>query len=86
MPLPLFGALAFGAGILPTGIAIGSKIGTRYGALNKYPLFKASQFGLGYGASTVVGYNIVPQFGRKSYNLSGRSTNVMPYGRYPATT
>ena len=81
MPFPLFGALAFGAGLAPTALQVGSKIGSRYGALQKYPLIKSSQFGLGYGASTVVGYNIVPQFGKKSYNLSGRSTTVMPYGR-----
>ena len=83
MPFPLFGALAFGAGLAPTALQVGSKIGSRYAALQKYPLIKSSQFGLGYGASTVVGYNIVPQFGQKSYNLSGRSTivNKMPYGR-----
>ncbi len=47
---------------------------------------KSAAFGIGYGGGTVIGFNLVPQFGRSSKRYSNKSTSVnldkkMPYGR-----
>ncbi len=42
-------------------------------------------FGIGYGGGTVIGFNSIPQFGKKSrqtYIRGGFTKYEMPYGRY----
>lgn len=80
MVLPLLPIIAAGA---PTILAIGTRAAKFAG---KYPTATQSiTFGIGYGASTNVGYNlsnsfITPGFRRKS-SYTPRSYNLsMPYG------
>lgn len=78
MPFPiLIGALA----ALPTLMNIGSKLGKFY--LKTGSLGKAATFGIGYGGGTAIGFNLVPQFGRKSLNNQTlvNLDKKMPYGR-----
>ena len=74
----LLGSIAFA----PTVMNIGSKITKFYGKSGN--LGRAATFGVGYGGGTAVGFNLIPQFGRKS--TFKRSTVVrldkkMPYNR-----
>lgn len=79
MVLPL--ALA-GASLAPFALNVLSKTSKYYSKFAGQPLGQAAQFGLGYGASTAVGYNLVPQFGKKKFiNSNTFSLNSMPYGR-----
>ncbi len=79
----VFGALlAGGIALAPTFMNIGSKSLKFYGKHGNTNFGRAAQFGLGYGAFTAVGYNIVPQFGRKSYTSGGSSSFALPYVRY----
>ncbi len=82
----VFGAIIAGAiALTPTIMNIGQKTAKFYGKTGSFG--KASSFGLGYGAFTAVGFNLVPQFGRtrRTYN---RNTGIvtldttMPYARY----
>jgi len=82
MPLPLILGAASLVSLAPTAMNIASKVGKFYGRYGGTPLGQAAQFGLGYGASTAVGYNLIPQFGRKSYNNSKSSTYDL-YGYRP---
>jgi len=84
MVLPFI--LAGAAALAPTAMAIGSKVGKYYGKTGSFG--KASTFGLGYGASTAVGYNLIPQWNRKSYSYNRNPFKLiigqkMPYPRYP---
>ena len=78
MPIPIIlGAVAS----IPTLLNIGSKVGKFYSRTGN--LGRSSTFGIGYGAGTAVGFNLVPQFGRKKYNKQ-TSVNLdkrMPYNR-----
>ena len=71
------------AASIPFIMNVGAKTGKFYGKYGGQPLLKAGQFGLGYGASTAIGYNLIPQFGSKSYKTSPSTLNVqsMPYGQ-----
>ncbi len=77
------------AGLVPTAMSIGAKTQKFYGKYGNTSLGQASQFGLGYGASTNIGYNLSNNFitpgwssslssstGNRTYNYS------MPYGNY----
>lgn len=81
MVFPLVGAVVAAT---PTVMAIGSKVLKHYGKFGRTPIAQAAQFGLGYGASTAIGYNLVPQFGRRNTNNVTKLTigRDMPYGRY----
>ncbi len=80
MVFPLIGALA----LSPTLLNIASKVGKFYQKSGNFG--QSSIFGIGYGSGTAVGYNLVPQFGKKSNRYSNKQTVVnldskMPYNR-----
>lgn len=81
------------ASAFPTALHLGSKVSKFYGKHGNTSLGQATQFGLGYGASTNIGYNLSnnfvtgglrPKYSNSNiatYNLTNRD---MPYGYYPS--
>ena len=76
--------LPFIIAAVPSAMAIGSRIG-KYASKFPQPLKQSAQFGLGYGASTAVGYNLIPQFGKVKRNSNKVTkltlSNNMAYGK-----
>lgn len=80
LPLILVGSIL--ARSAPLALATASRVGKYAKRFSGQPIGMSTQFGLGYGVSTAVGYNLVPQFGKKKFIKSNTFTlNGMPYGR-----
>lgn len=81
------GLVAGAVALAPTLMNIGSKASKAYGKYGTNPFAQSAQFGLGYGGFTAIGYNLVPQFGKRSTNKVQRLSlnNEMPYGSYRRT-
>ncbi len=78
----VLGLVVGGLALLPTIMNIGSKVVKQYGRLGN--LGRAGTFGVGYGGGTAIGFNLVPQFGRKSNfkrTSTFKKTFKMPYNR-----
>lgn len=91
MVFPLVGALALGAiaRATPSALHIGSKVSKFYGKYGSTSLGQATQFGIGYGASTNIGYNLSDRYVTSGFQRTNSYNNpqrfqlgTVPYGQY----
>lgn len=75
-PLALLGIGASMASLGPTALSIGSKISKFYGKYGNTNLGQASQFGLGYGALTNIGYNLSNNYVTSGMRQNSQYTNI----------
>lgn len=79
--------IAGAAAMAPTIMSIGSKVGKglskNYGKYGNTPIGQASQFGLGYGAMTNVGYNLSNEGLTKQWRTQYPSGKISSYELNP---
>lgn len=87
LALSIIGLVASAA---PTALNISSKVSKFYGKYGNTSLGQATQFGIGYGAATNIGYNVSNQLtsGLRPVNTAGKTVQYrldkedrMPYYR-----